>query len=221
MSSVIVQALPNLTLEPPPMGSAAMRPQGLVPQGWCKGKPWSSWVPALSQRNVQSDKLGVCSILAFPCCLLVLSWQCSSRSLSFLTLPCTHCQGQTLLWGLEPAGERDPGARLGQAGQEHEYGNAPGHAATGLGPCTVRDVLSSHLQLCFPEGAAFRAGLFVSSPSSGQAELLLSLQWSWALLVLCVFKVCILEDLWPSLRSSTHSSSPASFSSSLCRSREY
>lgn len=31
----------------------------------------------------------------------------------------------------------------GRQGKEGEDGNAPGHAATGLGPCTVRDVPSS------------------------------------------------------------------------------
>lgn len=120
MSSVIVQMLPNLTLEPAPT-AAGVCSTGLLR----KEKPWSSRVPALSQRNVHSSS----TPSVFCSCFSLLSvgpeLGCSSCSLSFLTLPCTPCQGQSLPWGPEPAGERDPAA-----GQEGEYGNTPGHAAT-------------------------------------------------------------------------------------------
>lgn len=53
MSSVIVQTLPNLALEPAPMGAAAA---GVCSAGLgLKEKPRSSRVAALSQRNVHSS----------------------------------------------------------------------------------------------------------------------------------------------------------------------
>lgn len=88
MSSIIVQMLPNFTLEPAPMGAAAARPQGFVPQCWCKRKSLGALEFKLCPREMCIPvKLGVCSILAFPCFLLVLSRGCGARSLSFLTLP--------------------------------------------------------------------------------------------------------------------------------------
>lgn len=144
MSSVIVQMLPNLTLEPALMGTTAA--------GVCstvllqQGGAWELWssssVPEKCAFQLNWEWV---LFLLFPAYCwswaggAALAASASSRS------PCTHCQGQTLLWDPEPVGERDPGAGLGQAGQEHEYRNAPGLAATGLGPYTARGAPSSHL----------------------------------------------------------------------------
>lgn len=141
-------------------------------------------------------KLGLCFSLAFPCCVPETGGAApAASSHSLHTLP-----------GPNPP-QRERGIlKQGKNVNMEMLHIRAGHAATVLGPCTVRDVLSSHLQLCFPEGAASRDGLFVSSPSSGQAELLLPLQWSQTFPVFCVCQACILEEnLWTHLCSSTHS----------------
>lgn len=141
MSSIIVQMLPNLTLEPALMGAAAAWPRGFVPQCWCKRRSLGALEFKLCPREMCIPvKLGVCSIVAFPCFLLVLSRGCGARSLSFLTLPLHALPGPNPPVGPRPSGRM---GSWGSQGKQGEYGNAPGHAATGLGPCTVRDVPSS------------------------------------------------------------------------------
>lgn len=196
MSSIIVQMLPNFTLEPAPMGAAAARPQGFVPQCWCKRKSLGALKFKLCPREMCIPvKLGVCSILAFPCFLLVLSQGCGARSLSFLTLPLHTLPGPNPPMG-PGAPPRDPGAGLGQAGQGRWGWKCSRTRSNRFGALHCQGCSElPDLQQCFPEGAASRAGLFISSPSSGQAELLLPLQWSQMLLVLCVFKSISLKEM--------------------------
>lgn len=121
MSSVIVQMLPSLTLEPAGMGAAARAPSTVLLHRRGLGALEFSPVPQQCALQLNWECVPLLPPLAV--CCPEPGVQLPQPQLP--QAPCTHCQGQTLPWG--------PGPGLGHAGQEGEFGNAPGHAAPGLG----------------------------------------------------------------------------------------
>lgn len=182
MSSVIVQMLPNLTLEPAPMAAG-------VCSTAAKGEALElSSSSSVSEKCALQFNLECLPFLLF----LAFCWSWAGAQLLQPQLP--HTPLHTLPGAIPPVGpwasrREGPCSRAGRWVWKHSR-----TCSNILGPCTVKDIPSSHLQSCLPEGAASRAGLFDSSLSSVQAELLIPLQWSQTLLVFCVFKVCILEE---------------------------
>lgn len=98
MSSVIVQMLPSLTLEPAGMGAAARAPSTVLLHRRGLGALEFSPVPQQCALQLNWECVPLLPPLAV--CCPELGVQLPQPQLP--RAPCTHCQGQTLPWGPGP-----------------------------------------------------------------------------------------------------------------------
>lgn len=191
MSSVIVQMLPSVTLEP-----ALLALQGFVPQ-CCAGQALelssSSSVPQESAFQLNSE----CVPLSLPC----FCWPWAGGA-----APTASASSHSPAHTARPDPPEGPWGRQGQKVRMEALQDLQqqvwGHALPGMLWAAPAALLST--------GAASRAGLFALDKQNSCFHYSDPQHFS-------VFKVCVLKaNPWTYLCSSTHSSSPVSFCSSLC-----